>query len=385
VVAELRAEESAEPRGVALRGLVRLTRERKKSKMMKRTLFAILTLVALVLTNIVTPAQAQGALSATPTTIAGATLDGLPATASSPPGVSPEVFFDEATGTYYLWTTDNPAKMYTSKDGTSWSAVAGATLPDGFDWSIVKLGPANYRMYFAAINPNAASEVECSKQRKELRYATSTNLTNWVTQPGALVTSIGCGVPHVLRKPDGTYLLYYNSMEPQHGMYIATSPDGLTWTKRPGIIANDPNLVDPAPLQMPDGTYLMIASTTGAPLPGSTTQTSQQLRILSSTDAISWSLRNQPLLAPQGVSVLDPALKLIGQQLRVWYGYAPGGNHANSRITSGVLTLKAGTVDTATPTATKTKSCKKVGEQRQHKGAMYTCKKVKGKLIWVKS
>ena len=345
---------------------------------MKRTLMAVTGATALLLTIITPPAHADGVLSATPTTIAGATLDGLPATSASPPGVSPEVYYDDATGTYYLWTTNMPATMYTSKDGTSWTPVSGATLPNGFDWSIVKMGPNDYRMYFSSINPNAASEVQCSKQRKELRYATSTNLVNWTTQPGALVSSVGCGVPHVIRKPDGSYLLYYNSMEPEHGMYIATSPDGLAWTKRPGIIANDPDLVDPAPLQMPDGTYLMIASTTG----GQTDK--QQLRILSSPDGMTWTLRPEPLLAPKGISVLDPALKLIGSQLRVWYGYAPGGDHANSRITSGLLTLKAGKPTAATTSSTTAKTCKKAGAKRDYQGDTYVCRKVKGQLVWVR-
>jgi hypothetical protein len=351
---------------------------------MKRTLLAATAMAALFLTSLTTPAHAEGVLSATPTTIAGATLDGLTPSASAPPGVSPEVYYDDATGTYYLWTTAIPATLYSSKDGTAWSPVAGATLPNGFDWSIVKMGPNDYRMYFSSINPNAASAVQCSKQRKELRYATSSNLVTWTTQPGVLVDSVGCGVPHVLRKPDGSFLLFYNSEEPQHGIYIATSPDGLTWTKRPGIVADDSELVDPAPLMMPDGTYLMIGSTTGG-------RTTQQLRILSSPDGLTWTLRQEPLLAPSGVSVLDPALKLIGNQLRVWYGYAPGGDHANSRITSGLLTLKAGKVTTTSSSSSASssssstgKACKKAGAQRKYQGSTYVCKKVKGSLVWVK-
>lgn len=345
---------------------------------MKRILLSATAVAALLLASAGAPAHADGVLSATPTTIAGATLDAQPATSSSPPGVSPEVYYDDATGTYYLWTTNMPTLMYSSKDGTAWTPIAGATLPNGFDWSIVRLGPNDYRMYFSSINPNAPSEVQCSKQRKELRYATSSNLTTWTTQPDVLLASVGCGVPHVLRKPDGTYLLYYNSMEPEHGIYIATSPDGLTWTKRPGIIANDSDLVDPAPLQMPDGTYLMIGSTTG----GQTDK--QQLRILSSPDGLSWTLRTEPLFAPKGVSVLDPSLKLIGQQLRVWFGYAPGGDHANSRITSGLLTLKPGKVTAAPASSAKARTCKKAGAQQAHQGTTYVCRKVKGQLIWVK-
>lgn len=328
------------------------------------------------------PAHAADVLSATPANVAGATLDATPATPSSPPGVSPEVYYDESTGTYYLWTTHMPATMYTSPDGTSWTPVAGASLPNGFDWSIVKLGPNDYRMYFSSINPNAASTVKCSQQRKELRYATSTNLTTWTTSPTVLIDDVGCGVPHVLRKADGSYLLYWNTMAPEHGIYTATSPDGLTWTKRPGIVANDSELVDPAPLQMPDGTFLMVGSTTGG-------STNQQLRILSSPDGLSWTLRPEPLYAPKGVSVLDPALKLIGNQLRVWFGYAPGGNHADSRITSGLLTLAPGKVTTAKPSSASkvtTKSCSKAGAgaKRKYQGSTYVCSKVKGKLVWVR-
>jgi hypothetical protein len=194
-----------------------------------------------------------------------------------------------------------------------------------------------------------------------------------------LLDSVGCGVPHVLRKPDGSYLLYWNTMEPRHGMNIATSPDGLTWTKLPGIIADDENLVDPAPLQMPDGSFLMVASTTGQSSP-------QELRILSSPDGLAWTLRPEPLYAPTGNSVLDPSLKLINNQLRVWFGYAQGRDHNTSRITSGVLTLKPGKVTAATPAASssKAKACSKVGATRKYQGATYACKKVKGSLIWVK-
>lgn len=327
-------------------------------------------------------AQADALLSATPTNAAGATLDATPATPSSPPGVSPEVYYDDTTGTYYLWTTHMPPTMYSSSDGTSWKPVAGATLPNGFDWSIVKMGPNDYRMYFASINPNAPSTVQCSQQRKELRYATSSNLINWTTSPEVLLDNIGCGVPHVLRKADGSYLLYWNTMEPRHGINIATSPDGLAWTRIPGIVANDENLVDPAPLQMPDGTFLMVSSTMGKSGP-------QELRILSSPNGLDWTLRPEPLYAPSGVSVLDPALKLVNDQLRVWFGYAPGGNHNDSRITSGILTLKPGKVTTAKPSKPSkvtTKPCTKagLGAKRQYQGDTYQCRKVKGALVWVR-
>ena len=326
------------------------------------------------------PAQAAGTLSATPTTIAGATLDVTVPTASSPKGVSPDVYFDDTTGTYYLYTTSMPAGVYTSTDGTNWSPVAGATMPGGFDWSVVKMGPASYRLYYSSINPNQPQTVNCTKQRKEFKYATSTDLVHWTAQPGVLLDDIGCGVPHVLRKADGSYLLYWNTITTKHGIHIATSPDGLTWTKLPGIIQDDPELVDPAPLQMPDGTFLMVSSTSGGP------GQAQQLRILSSTDGITWSLRDKALYAPSGISVLDPSLKLIGDQLRVWFGYAPGMDHNNSQIASGLLNLKAGTVDSATTTSAspaKIKPCKKAGAKMKSGSKVAVCTKVKGKLVWV--
>lgn len=345
----------------------------------KTVLRALAVTVALLLPVAAVPAaNAADVLSATPTTIAGATLDVTIPTASSPRGVSPDVYYDDTTGTYYLYTTNMPPTTYTSTDGISWTTVPGATLPNGFDWSVVKMGPNDYRMYYSSINPNAASTVQCSQQRKELRWATSSNLINWTQQPGVLLDDVGCGVPHVLRKADGSYLLYWNSMAPQHGVYTATSPDGLTWTKLPGIVANDQDFVDPAPLQMPDGTFLMVGSTTGK-------SDAQQLRILSSPDGLTWTMRAEPLYAPSGISVLDPALKLVNGQLRVWFGYAPGRNHANSQIASGLLDLKAGKVSSAKPAAASTKPCKKsdLGKKRTFQGTTYQCKKVKGTLVWV--
>ena len=348
-----------------------------------RRLAAVAAAVLVTLTAV--PAHAADLLTANPTSIAGATLDVSVPTAASPPGVSPEVFFDQASGTYYLYTTHMPPTLYRSSDGVSWSPVAEAVLPSGFDWSIVQMGPNDYRMYFASMNPNAPATVQCTKQRKELRYATSTDLIRWTTQPGVLLDDVGCGVPHVLRKTDGTYLLYFNTITTQHGVHIATSNDGLTWSVRPGLVANDPQFVDPAPLQMPDGTFLMVGSTTGGPGRG------QELRILSSPDGLSWTMRASSLYAPSGASALDPALKLIDGRLRVWFGYAPGFDHINSRIASGNLTLANGTPSSAKPGKPVQPTglqpgaaCAKAGAKKVIAGkGTLVCTKKKGKLIWV--
>jgi hypothetical protein len=337
------------------------------------------TTVVLLMTS-VHAASAAEVLSATPATIAGATLAVTTPTAASPKGVSPDVYFDEATGTYYLYTTNMPAGTYTSTDGSNWTAVPGATLPNGFDWSVMKMGPNDYRMYYSAINPNSPSVVKCTNMKKELRYATSTDLVRWTMQPGAIFSDVGCGVPHVLRKPDGTYLMYYNTITTKHGIHIATSSDGLNWTALSGPILNNQDLVDPAPIVMPDGTYLMVASTTGAGGP-------QELQLLSSPDGITWTLRSTDLYAPAGVSVLDPSVEIVNGQIRVWFGYAPGMDHNNSQIASGILTLgSASAASTGSTTAGKPgTTCTKVGAKTKFQGKAVVCKKSKGKLIWVRA
>lgn len=316
-------------------------------------------------------------LTATPANVSGATLDVTLPNGSSPTSVSPEVYYDSDTGTYYLYTTSMPPKVYRSANGTDWTEVSGAALPNGFDWSIVKLGPNNYRMYYAAINPNLPGTMNCQQQRKELRYATSTDLVTWTTQPGVLMDNIGCGVPVVIRKADGSYLLYWNTINTGHGVHIATSPDGLSWTTVAGPVNGDQNLVDPAPVLMPDGTYLMVASDSGGP------NTAQYLKILTSPDGVTWTQRSTPLFKPAGYNAFDPVLKLVDGKLRVWFAYTPLSDmqRQQSRVASAVLTLGAGTV--AAPSSTKARvgaACPKVGT----KSGGLKCVKVKGKLVWKK-
>jgi hypothetical protein len=299
-------------------------------------------------------------LSATASTIAGAKFAPLPLDASAPPGVSPEVYFEESSKTYYLYTTAEITKIYTSKDGLVWSEASNYKLPNGFDWSIVKMGENNYRLYYASIMPGVAGTVQCSKQKKSLYYATSTDLLNWSAQTGPVFDDVGCGVPHVLKKKDGKYLLYYNTITSIHGMHILSSDDGVKWTALPGVIANNHNLVDPAPIEMPDGTFLMVTSTTGNPQKNEL----QELQILSSKDGINWDHRKSSLYAPAGYSVLDPALKLLDGKLRVWHGYTQGMDHGKSRIATGNLTLIAAAVSAPAKPKSVITYCVKGKQQR---------------------
>ena len=300
--------------------------------------------------------------------------------ASAPAGVSPEVFFDSTSGTYYLLTTSMPPTQYRSSDGVNWSPV-GNQLPMGIDWSIVQEGPSSYRLYYAEMaptSPGAQPSKPCAPGSKRLRYATSSDLVTWTSQPEVLLDDVGCGVPHVMKTSNGQYFLYFNKQDTVHGVRVATSADGLVWAERPGIVAATEDLVDPAPIEMPDGSFVMIASSLGGPQSASGLQ---ELQILDSRDAITWKLRPQKLYVAQGASALDPSVELIDGKLRVWYGYAPGGDHNASRIAVGTVTFDGSGQQPNTSTVTK----KRPGDVCTKKGAKsgkLVCAKKKGELIW---
>ena len=324
-----------------------------------------------------TAAARAETLTANKGTIESATFSATPPTPASPKGVSPEVYFDEATRTYYLLTTSMPPVQYTSADGANWTATSVALPNRGLDWSIVKEGPAAYRLYFAEFAQSAPGSTParpCTPGSKVLRYATSTDLLSWSVQPGNLLDDVGCGVPHVMKTRAGSYFLYMNKQDPVHGVYRATSNDGLSWTQLPGIIADNSQLVDPAPLELPDGTFVMVGSSMGAQTGGK-----QELQLLSSPDAITWTQRKTPLYSANGASALDPSIELVDGKLKVWFGYAPGYNHSASQIASGTLTLGS----SATPSTSSVKpgaKCKKKGA----KSGQYVCALKRGTLIWVR-
>ena len=321
------------------------------------------------------PAHAA-VLSATASTISGATMTATVPVAGSPTGVSPTVYFDDTSRTYYLWPTAMPAVEYSSPDGRTWTPVAGATVPQGIDWSVVKEGPSSYRLYFASINPNKPAQVNCTNMRKELRYATSSDLVHWTTQPTVLMDDIGCGVPHVLKTRTGSYLLYWNTISTGHGVHIARSSDGLSWTTVAGPVNGDSTLVDPSPIEMPDGTFLMVAASSGGP------GQAQHLRIGASPDGITWTIRPTPLYAPTPYSAFDPEVLLVDGQLRVWFSYAIGSDlmRADAHISTGDLTLAVGSAGGAASAtaAAKGKPCTKKGA----KSGVLVCKLSKGKLVW---
>lgn len=323
---------------------------------------ALVTACVLSMLVVSAPSANADLLTATPASVAGATLAAAAPSPTAPPGVSPEVFVDGST--YHLWTTGGNARAYTSTDGRTWTAVDGARLPlGGADWSVVQEGPGSYRMYFAEMT----GAQPCTTGAKRLRYATSSDLLTWTVQPGSLIDDIGCGVPHVMKTTDGRYFAYYNLMMPERGVHVATSGDGLAWTVQDVILANDPDVVDPAPVQMPDGTFLMLATKHGGP------GGYKALRILTSKDAIHWVERSAPLASLRGGDALDPTVELVDGKLRVWFAFAPGGDMSAARIAAGDLTLK--------PAAPKPGArCAKRGSR----SGPLVCVKSQGKLVWAR-
>jgi hypothetical protein len=269
--------------------------------------------------------------------------------------VSPDIFYDAASATYFLFTTGpgtgappTPGApsigIYSSKDGASWSPVPGASTPSGAfsDPSVIAMGKDTYRMYVTSKSGTAPG---CTG--KQLRYATSTDLRNWTMQPQILVDDIGCGVPQVVAGPEG-YRLYYVSFgasvprkgecspDPSHGVYMRESKDGLVWSAvSPRIAPTD--MVDPSVVQLPDGSWLMLtADFSQCPTPGF----SQKLYVGTSSDGLTWDFGNaDPLYAADaGQGAFDPdAVVLPDGSVRAWW--SQGTSAEAARVTVGDVTV----------------------------------------------
>ena len=311
--------------------------------------------------------RALAAVAAAPVVTLFALAPALPASAAPTPAdvsltpgptstvvsVSPDVFYDVPTATYYLFTTGFGIGIYSSADGTSWAAVPGATSPGGpiADPSVIAMPDGNYRMYYAyrsdTTNP-------CSG--KQLRYATSTDLIHWTAQPQTLLDDIGCGVPNVVRAAADDYRLYYvrGGSGLEHGTYMATSPDGLAWTPRAGILSPN-DMVDPSVVQLPDGSWLML--TADFPSGKSSGPFYQKLYAATSANGFTWDFgTSTPLyVAPTPQAAFDPdAVVLPDGSVRAWW--SQGSSVDNAAVAEGAVTI-----GTATPTITITGSRTSVG------------------------
>ena len=256
---------------------------------------------------------------------------------SSVVSVSPDVFYDAASSTYYLYTTGMRVGVYTSTDGDSWTAVTAASTPSpAFDPSVISMPDGSYRMYYTSPGSGGPGQ-PCSG--KQLKYATSTDLVRWTAQPQVLLADLGCGVPNVVRAGDSDYRLYYVRGGPglEHGTYMATSTDGLTWTPRAGIIT-PPDMVDPSVVRLADGSWLML--TADFPAGKSAGPFFQKLYAATSADGFSWDFGDSsPLYAgPAGEGAFDPdAVVLPDGSVRAWW--AQGTSPDTARVAAGAITV----------------------------------------------
>jgi hypothetical protein len=255
---------------------------------------------------------------------------------SSVVSVSPDVYYDEATSTFFLYTTGMRIGVYSSTDGESWAEVSGASTPTGpyFDPSVVKVGEGQYRMYY--VYRPGTSNRPC--EGKELRYATSTDLIRWTPQPESLLDDLGCGVPNVVRA-GSEYRLYYvrGGSGLRHGTYMATSPDGLAWTPTDTLLTPK-DFVDPSVVRIADGSWLMF--TADFPSDKSSGPFFQKLYVGTSRDGITWDFdASAPLyVAPSGQGAFDPdAVVLPDGSVRAWW--SQGRDAMAATVTPGVVAI----------------------------------------------
>lgn len=275
------------------------------------------------------------------TTTASAAPAGFELTAgsvSSVVSVSPDVYFDSATSTYYLYTTGMRVGVYSSSDGESWSAVPGASTPTGpyFDPSVISMADGTYRMYLTERVGTGGSP--CSG--KQLRYATSSDLITWSLQSGVLLSDLGCGVPDVAVVPDGYLLSYVRGGDGGHGTYQATSSDGLTWTELPGLVT-PADMVDPSVVYLGPENWIMLTADFPSSGGGGKEKATfrQSLYVATSTDGREWDFGDvEPLyVAPAPAGAFDPdAVLLPDGSVRVWWAQ---GDSFTARVASGSLTI----------------------------------------------
>ena len=250
--------------------------------------------------------------------------------------VSPDVFHDPASSTYYLYTTGMRIGVYSSTDGTTWAAVPSASTPTGpfSDPSVVAVGDGTYRMY---LTERVSTGQPCAGTR--MRYATSPDLLTWTLQPEVIFDDLGCGVPDVVRTPAG-YLLSYvrGGAGLEHGIYQATSADGISWTAVAGIVA-PADRVDPSVVYLGQDRWIMLTADfpSGKAAPGFR----QALYVATSADGRTWDFADARALyeAPSPQGAFDPdAVLLPDGSVRVWWAQ---GNSTTAFVAPGTLTMPA--------------------------------------------
>lgn len=254
---------------------------------------------------------------------------------------TPRVIYDGKI--YRMWfngghSGSNGVGYATSKDGISWSQLAGPVLerglPGAWDRSSVALGSVLWNgtffmMWYRGTNPTTFAS-------GAVGLATSKDGVSWTKDsrnPVLTATAIDQGYiasPYVIRL-ELTYNMWYtgknaNSTKPTSILY-ATSYDGLKWTKWPHAVflsSSDPTAWDSSSVYSPsvyfNGTtfwlwYSSLGPNNGPP----------QIGLATSPDGATWTrYPPNPILSPGAPGTWDfagveQANLAIGDGLMIYY------------------------------------------------------------------
>ncbi|HSX58389.1 MAG TPA: hypothetical protein VLE47_03935 [Candidatus Saccharimonadales bacterium] len=149
-----------------------------------------------------------------------------------------------ANSTDGLKFTTDPGTRITPRDGFF---IGGST--------VFKLSDGTYRMYFE--EPDGADP---TKRKGGIWGASSTDGLTWTRDAKITIEDTEDSAdsaskwpqalhPYVITKPDGTYIMFYNT---HSEIYAAESKDGTTWTKLGKL---DIHGADSDGVYLPDGTF----------------------------------------------------------------------------------------------------------------------------------
>lgn len=245
-------------------------------------------------------------------------------------GVSPELIAHPDGGYLLLVTGLGQNRVYRSEDGVLFSPDSGTRVPTGSDYSLLQKPDGTWLLYYVSFEGSAAPQptpptpptqpgqppapppppqpAAPSSLKKVVMVSSSSDLSSF---PTGVSTGIrqdkpgpAWGVPDTYIAPDGTYRMMWVDMpdgEEWEVLRTATSEDGITFTPDEGYAITD-GYVDPFMLQAEEGDWVLLLSTTPADqrLP-------QKIYVATSTDGVTWDIREDPLVEDSNRNYLDPS------------------------------------------------------------------------------
>jgi hypothetical protein len=232
-------------------------------------------------------------------------------------GVSPELIAHPDGGYLLLVTGLGHNRAYRSEDGVSFTPDSGMRIPMGSDYSLLQKPDGTWLLYYVSFDmpqaqpgqPGQPSTPPDPKAiKKKVMVSQSSDLSSF---PEGVPTGIAqdqpgpaWGVPDTYMAPDGTYRMMWVDRpadEQWEVLRTATSPDGITFTPDEGYAITD-GYVDPFMLTAEEGEWVLLLSTTP-----SERRLPQKVFVATSSDGLSWTIEEDPLLADDNRNYLDPA------------------------------------------------------------------------------